>query len=198
MSERHPIFAAWYDLAMIPQDWLGFRNHRKRTVAGATGRVLEIGIGTGLNLALYERADRIVGIEPDPYMLAHALRRSRRAAKPVELLEASGEELPFASATFDAVVATLVFCTIPEPERAAREVRRVLRPGGSFHFFEHVRAVRPALGRMQDWITPLWRRLCGGCQPNRPTLATFERAGFRIERMRTGPGVLVEGVAHAD
>lgn len=196
MSEKHPIFAAVYDACMLPQDWLGFRGQRERTAGAAAGRVLEVGLGTGLNLHLYRSASAIVGIEPDPCMLRRAEPRARKAPAPVELVTGSGEELPFPDASFDSVVATLVFCTIPDAPRAAREIRRVLKPEGAFHFFEHVRAGRPWVAQIQDRIAPMWRTIFAGCHPNRDTLAIFQAAGLRIEKLWTSrPGIMIQGTA---
>ncbi|MBI2369973.1 MAG: class I SAM-dependent methyltransferase [Deltaproteobacteria bacterium] len=181
---------------MWPQEVLGLRRSRREVVGLAEGRVLEVGIGTGLNLPWYEKAAAVTGVDPDPHMLQRAEPRARAAAIPVELRLLSGEELPFEDATFDTVVATLTFCTIPDPLAAAREVRRVLRPGGSLRFLEHVRAPRARLARLQDLATPLWRRLCAGCHPNRDTLACFRQAGFAVAVTRTrNAGIVVLGVA---
>ncbi|MGH7896769.1 MAG: class I SAM-dependent methyltransferase [Candidatus Binatia bacterium] len=194
--ERHPIFAALYDSIMVPLDRLSFRPHRERTAAAATGRTLEVGIGTGLNIDLYRSASRIVGIEPDPEMLRRAVRRAREASKPVHLVAASAENLPFRGGSFDSVVASLVFCTIPDARSAAREVRRVLVPGsGAFHFFEHVRSSRPLFARLQDVATPVWKKLFGGCHPNRDTLPVFEKAGLAIESCDRPGAVLIRGTA---
>jgi ubiquinone/menaquinone biosynthesis C-methylase UbiE len=196
MPERHPYFAVVYDLLMIPQDWLGLRRQRERTAGVAAGRVLELGIGTGLNLPLYPAAASLVGVEPDPHMLVRARARARRLGRRVRLALASGDRLPFPDGSFDAVVATLVLCTIPDATAAAREVRRVLAPGGALHFLEHVRSTRPWLARLQDGIAPVWRRIAAGCHPNRATLAVLETAGFRLERLwRSGSGILVQGTA---
>ncbi len=193
--ERHPIFAALYDSVLMPLDRLTFRPHRRRIAAAARGRTLEIGIGTGLNLAFYESTRRVVGIEPDPEMLKRARRRAASAGKPVDLVIASAEALPFRAASFDSVIATLVFCTIPDPTAAAHEVRRVLAPGGGFHFLEHVRARRRWLARCQDAATPLWARLLAGCHPNRETLPTFEKAGLQVESCERPGALLVCGSA---
>jgi SAM-dependent methyltransferase len=194
--ERHPVFAALYDSIMTPLDRFAFGPHRRRTAAGARGRTLEIGVGTGLNLDLYENARVIVGIEPDPEMMRRARKRAIGARRPVFLVIAGAEALPFRDGSFDSVVASLVFCTIPDVERAAREVGRVLTPGsGEFRFFEHVRARQSLLGGLQDLATPIWKRLLAGCHPNRQTLAVFERAGLRVESCERYGATLVRGTA---
>jgi SAM-dependent methyltransferase len=192
--ERHPIFAALYDSMMGRLDQWSFAPLRKQTAESARGKTLEIGIGTGLNLDLYTNAGTIFGIEPDPEMLKRA--RARAGQRPIHLMIAAGEALPFRDGAFDSVVASLVFCTIPDVDRAAREVRRVLRPdSGRFYFFEHVRADRVWMGRLQDFATPLWRRLFAGCHPNRDTVPVFERAGLVVDRCEQPSAILVHGAA---
>lgn len=193
--ERHPIFAALYDSVFAVLDRLSFSPHRRQTAAAARGRALEIGVGTGRNLELYENARTIVGIEPDPEMLKRARRKAAACGKPVALVLAGAEALPFRDGSFDSVVASLVFCTIPEVDAAAREVRRVLAPGGAFHFFEHVRAENRLASRLQDFVTPLWKGLFAGCHPNRETLPVFERAGLRFETAERHGALLVRGTA---
>ena len=192
--ERHPIFAAVYDTMMGALDRVAFAPLRKKTAEAAHGKTLEIGIGTGLNLDLYANAGTVFGIEPDPEMLKRA--RTRAIARSAHLVIAGAEALPFRDGAFDSVVASLVFCTIPDVDGAAREVRRVLRPGRcTLHFFEHVRASAPLAGRLQDLATPLWRRLFAGCHPNRDTVPAFERAGLRVDRCEQPSAVLVHGTA---
>ena len=194
--ERHPIFAALYDTMMGRLDRWSFAPLRKQTAEAARGTTLEIGIGTGLNLELYANADVIYGIEPDPEMLKRA--QARVGTRRIHLVIAGAEALPFRDGAFDSVVASLVFCTIPDVDGAAHEVRRVLRPGsGRFYFFEHVRAHALWGARLQDLATPLWRRLFAGCHPNRETVPVFERAGLKIERCEQPSAMLVHGAARA-
>jgi SAM-dependent methyltransferase len=136
----HPIFAALYDPigASKERRWMGGR--RRRLLAGARGVVLEIGGGTGANLAHYRDVDRVVVAEPDPFMRRRLARKLEDARVPVEISAAGAEELPFPDGSFDTVVSTLVLCTVPDQESALDEVRRVLRPGGRLLFIEHVRA----------------------------------------------------------
>jgi len=182
--EPHPIFAAVYDWVMVPQDWLGLRKQRQEIVHAAKGKVLELGVGTGLNLPLYREVTKVIGVDPDPYMLKRAYARLKKAAAPIELCRSSAEELPFEEGTFDTVVSTLVFCTIPDADKAAREVHRVLKPEGTFQFLEHVKSETPVLAKAQDALTPLWKKLFGGCHLNRNTLALFQRNGFEITRLQ--------------
>lgn len=190
---EHPFVAAVYDLVMLPQDLLGFRKQRARTAGEATGRVLEVGVGTGLNLRHYAQAREVVGVDPDPHMLRRARRRAARAPCPVQLVESSGEALPFGGGEFDTVVFGLCLCTIPVPDAAVREARRVLRPEGRLVFLEHVASESPRVARLQDWITPAWRRITGGCHPNRRSVDTIERE-FEVERIWR-KGVIVQGRA---
>jgi SAM-dependent methyltransferase len=163
----HPWVAAILDLAMRPM-----YPARRLVVPNARGEVVEIGIGTGLNLALYDPAvvERVVGVEPDPHMMRRAREKAAAARVPVELYQASGEHLPFAADRFDTAVVTWSLCTIPDPSAALAEVRRVLRPGGRLLFIEHTRSRQPGVARIQRWATPLWRRLCGGCHLDRPAV----------------------------
>ena len=153
---------------------------RRRLLAGARGAVLEIGGGTGANLAHYRDVDRVTIAEPDPFMRSRIGPKLEDARVPVEVSAAGAEALPFPDGSFDTVVSTLVLCTVPDQAAALDEVRRVLRPGGRLLFIEHVRAAG-SQARWQDRLEPLWRRLFGGCHPNRDTVAAIEGAGFEIE-----------------
>ncbi|WP_018141703.1 class I SAM-dependent methyltransferase [Thioalkalivibrio sp. ALJ7] len=166
-----------YDALMASAEWLGFRRWRRRLVAGATGRVLEVGCGTGRDLPLYDDASRVIGMDPD---LA-ALRRARQRAPGVPLVVARAEALPFADNAFDTVVSGLVFCSVQDPPRALGEVRRVLETGGQLRMLEHVRHARPVFAYLQDRVQPAWTCVTGGCHPNRDTEAEVEQAGFCIE-----------------
>ena len=180
MKGGHPVFAALYDLmgASMERKWMGGR--RRRLLAGARGAVLEIGGGTGANLAHYRNVDRVIVAEPDPFMRKRLDQKLADARVPVEVSAAGAETLPFPDGSFDTVVSTLVLCTVPDQEVALDEVRRVLRPGGRLLFIEHVRAAG-STARWQDRVEPLWGRLLGGCHPNRDTVAAIEEAGFEIE-----------------
>ena len=153
---------------------------RRRLLTGAWGAVLEIGGGTGANLQHYRDVDRVIVAEPDPFMRKRLGPKLGDARVPVEVSTAGAEALPFPDGSFDTVVSTLVLCTVPDQESALDEVRRILRPGGRLLFIEHVRAAG-SIGRWQDRLDPLWRRLLGGCHPNRDTVTAIEEAGFEIE-----------------
>ncbi|MFO0694651.1 MAG: class I SAM-dependent methyltransferase [Polyangiales bacterium] len=154
---------------------------RPKTVAEARGRVLEIGLGTARNLPYMQGVTELVGLEPSPGMTDIAKARIRHAPFPVEVVHAGAESMPFPDASFDTVLATFVFCTIPDPHAAAREVRRILRPGGKLVMLEHVRDRDPAVARWQERITPVWKVLACGCVLDRDTPAILEGEGFGTE-----------------
>ncbi len=173
-------FAALYDICTAPCEAMGLRHMRRRLLSAARGRVLEVGAGTGANLPLYPATAHVVATEYDEGMARQARKRLNKAHAPVQLLLADAQALPFDDATFDTAVGTLVFCTIAEPLLALGEVRRVLRPGGRLLLLEHVRWEN-AFGRLQDGMTPLWKRFAHGCHLDRRTLETVRMAGFEVE-----------------
>jgi ubiquinone/menaquinone biosynthesis C-methylase UbiE len=175
MAEGHPWLARTLDWAMRP-----LYPARRLVVPEATGRVLEVGIGTGLNLGLYGSIDELHAIDPDPFMLERAAPRVRALPFPAELHRSGAESMPFPDARFDTAVITFTLCTIPDPAAALAEVKRVLKPTGRLLFVEHTRSVQPSLGRVQDLLTPLWKRIGGGCHLNRPAVELMRRAGFEV------------------
>lgn len=178
------LFSRLYDPATEPAERLGLRELRREDLRGLRGRVLELGIGTGRNVPLYPSGvDHLAGIDPDETMLRQAEGRASEAPFPVELIPAPAEELPFEDGGFDAVVSTLVFCTIPDPVRALGEVRRTLKEGGEFRLLEHVRMEQRSVAWLQERATPLWKRLAGGCHLDRDTLSRVREAGFEVERV---------------
>lgn len=184
-----------YDPFMAPIEWLGLARWRQKLAGPAGGRVLEIGAGTGLNLPHYRRAEEVIATDPDAAMLRRSEGRAPSAPVPVTLVSADAHDLPFADAAFDTAVVALSFCTIPDPDRAFAEVRRILRPGGTLRMLEHVRAPHPRAARWQDAVTPAWRRIAGGCHMNRATLETARAAGFEpIEVRRALFGCLLLAV----
>jgi ubiquinone/menaquinone biosynthesis C-methylase UbiE len=163
----------------------GLSDLRAEVLSGASGRVLEIGGGTGLNLSHYPAAVESLSVtEPDPFM-ARKLREKVDAAAPpfpVEVIECAAERLPFDDGSFDTVVSTLVLCTVQDPDAAAAEVGRVLAPGGRLLLLEHVRDPEEGrLARWQDRLERPWGWMAAGCHPNRDTAATLRRAGFEVE-----------------
>src|SRR3990167_5343143 len=160
---------------------------RAELLAGLTGDVLEVGAGTGLNLPWYPPGlARLVLSEPDQHMRRQLMaRRQQPEATPWELSDASLDELPFPADAFDAVVGTLVLCSVPRPAQALAEIHRLLKPGGRFVFLEHVAAEdRPRRLRWQRRVEPLWKRLAGGCHLTRRTADTIIAAGFTISDLK--------------
>lgn len=198
-----PWFAALYDAFMGPVERHLLGRLRSRLLAGLSGDVLEIGAGTGANFPLLSgrgEALRLTAAEPDPRMAAQARRRAEASGLEVRFVEAPAEALPFPDASFDVVVATLVFCTVEDPERALSEVRRVLRPGGELRFLEHVRS-EGWQGTLQDWLRPAWSVIGAGCQLNRRTGEAIALSGFTpVERERLPAPLPIArlelGVAH--
>ncbi|KAB2346953.1 class I SAM-dependent methyltransferase [Actinomadura rudentiformis] len=144
-----------------------------------TGRVLEVGAGTGENLAHYRSAAEVVAVEPSPTMRGRLHDKLDDSSSPIEVVDAVGERLPFPDGSFDAVVCTLVLCMVPDLDGTLTEIRRVLKPGGRLVFFEHVRG-EGLRGSIQDLLTPLMRRLLFGCRPNRRTLERMRSLGFEL------------------
>jgi len=169
-----------YDGFMAVADRVGLWKLRAWLTAGATGRSLEIGCGTGRNLPRYLPGIRIFGADPS----LDALRRAAKRAPGAILLCASAEALPFRRGTFDTVVSSLVLCSVGSPLAALAEVRRVLNDRGSLRMLEHVRSESRWRARWQDFIQPLWTRATGGCHPNRDTEMAVRGAGFRIDERR--------------
>lgn len=172
------------NLAMRNRDLLPYR---ARTAGSAEGRVLEIGIGSGLNLPFYgASASEVVGLEPSPKLLSMAREAQRRGRVPVTLIEASAEAIPLDQRSFDTVVTSWTLCTIPNASAALEEIRRVLKPEGRFLFVEHGLSPDSGVRRWQDFLTPAWKRIGGGCHLNRPIRDMIEQAGFRLDRLDTG------------
>jgi ubiquinone/menaquinone biosynthesis C-methylase UbiE len=183
-------FAAVYDRGLKATEEAGLRETRREVLAGASGRTIDLGAGTGVNLELFPAAvTELVLAEPDEHMLKRLrvkLSQSREEGAAVEAVQAPAEKLPFADDSFDTAVFTLVLCTVPDPAAALAEAARVLRPGGKLLFVEHVRAEGPGLSRWQDRLEKPWRFLADGCHCNRDTVATIEASPFEIERVEKG------------
>lgn len=169
---------------MQPLEQKGLTEIRKTLIRNAGGKVLEIGSGTGLNFPFYERADKVIAIEPQLLMMNRSLIRANGALVPIDVILAGAEEIPFEDNTFDTVVGTLVLCTIPNPLKALEEIRRVCKPHGIILFLEHVRLDHPILGRIQDWLTPIWKHVCDGCHLNRKTVELINKVGFKLVRKK--------------
>jgi len=178
------LFANWYDFFMKPLEKKKFKRIRKELLAKATGSVLELGSGTGINFPLYEEPVKVTAIEPSQYMIERSLSKHRQAVVPIEIVQASAEELPFEADTFDTVVATLVFCTIPNPEKAIIEMKRVCKPGGKILLFEHVKMQHRFLSSLQNWLTPAWKKICDGCCLNRDTIESLRSNDISFIQMQ--------------
>ncbi|MDX6698305.1 MAG: hypothetical protein QOE65_1702 [Solirubrobacteraceae bacterium] len=181
-------FAALYDRMLAGAEDAGLRDRRRDLVSQASGATLELGAGTGLNLELYPDAvTDLVLTEPSPHMARRLRERAASASgRRVEVVESPAERLPFPDDSFDTVVATLVLCTVADPERTLAEVDRVLRPGGRFLFLEHVRANDPRLARWQDRLHGPWRFLGAGCNCNRDTPGTLDASALTVEHLERG------------
>ena len=188
-----PIHGNWYERHLLPY-FLDFacsikpiRRQRLKVVPLAHGRVLEIGIGTGLNLEYYDSAKitKIVGLDPGLEMHRLARKRIAKSGMAVELVGLSAERIPFETGSFDTVVVTYALCTIPDPMAALKEMRRVLKRGGKLIFCEHGKAPDPSVLQWQDRLTPLWSKIAGGCQLNRDIPALLKEAGFLSSDMET-------------
>ena len=163
------------------------REQRQKVVPHARGRVLEIGIGSGLNLPYYDPAKvkRIIGLDPAEVMLKYAKRKSRILPFPVEYLTLDGEGIPLESESVDTVLVTYTLCTIPDALKALGGMRRVLKPCGQLIFCEHGKAPDESVRRWQDRLNPVWGRIGGGCNLNRDIPALIEAAGFHIEALES-------------
>jgi ubiquinone/menaquinone biosynthesis C-methylase UbiE len=158
---------------------------RRELLGGLSGRVIEIGCGSGPNFRLYpDSVSELVAVEPEDYLRAKAQEAAARTGRPIRLVDALADELPFEDGSFDAAIAAQVLCSVQSQAAALGEVRRVLRPGGELRFYEHVIARQPryaAFQRLAGRVTP---HIAGGCHPDRDTGRAIEQAGFRIERCR--------------
>ena len=184
---RHPLFARIYQWTSGQAEKAGQAEHRRELLAGLDGRVLELGAGNGLNFAHYpETVSQVVAVEPETYLRERAVEAARTAPVPVEVVTGLGGHLPFDDASFDAAVASLVLCTVPDLDAALTDLRRVIRPGAQLRFYEHVLASTPGFAKFQRVVTRsgAWPLVAGGCHADRDTAAAIERAGFQIDSCR--------------
>lgn len=195
-----------YDRFIAATENAGLRDRRRELLAPASGRCLEIGAGTGLNLDAWPASvAQLVLTEPDPHMAEQLRKRVARSGRAAEVVVAGGERLPFADASFDSAGLTLVLCTAADPAAVLREVDRVLKPGGRLFFLEHVRAEDPRLARWQDRLHGPWYAFGYGCNCNRSTLNTIEASPLTVEQVEGGelpkaPPIvrpMISGVARA-
>ena len=182
-----------YDRYILPHVInLAMRNrhllpYRRRAIAAAEGRVLEIGIGSGLNLPLYSTHVReIHGIEPEPRLTEMAQQRAGSSPIPTTFIKGYAEAIPLEDRSIDTVVTTWTLCSIPDVNAALREMRRVLKPSGQLLFVEHGEAPDEGVRKWQDRLTPAWKCIGGGCHLNRPIRSLVEHAGFSIAQLQTG------------
>ncbi|MEE1940314.1 class I SAM-dependent methyltransferase [Streptomyces sp. TRM 70361] len=191
---HHPLFARYYArFAPALDERAGLGAHRAELLAGLSGRVIEVGAGSGLNFAHCPADVReLVAVEPEPRLRRSAEEAARRAAVPVTVVPGVAEALPAEDGEFDAAVVSLVLCSVGDPARALAELRRVLRPGGELRFYEHVRAgARTAVLLQRALDRTVWPRLFGGCHTGRDTVAAITAAGFAPlshRRLRVPPG----------
>lgn len=183
LYERY-ILPSLLDLAMRQDPIM---RQRQKVVPLARGKVLEVGVGSGLNLQFYDRDEvqQVTGLDPSKELQVMARRRAKESGLEIEFIEAGAEEIPAESESFDCVVTTYTLCTIPEVEKALLEMSRVLRPGGSLLFTEHGQAPDASVSRWQDRINPMWKRMAGGCNLNRPVTPMLEAAGFVLDDVDT-------------
>ncbi|MFP4426032.1 MAG: methyltransferase domain-containing protein [Spirochaetaceae bacterium] len=196
------IWATGFDMAMLPLERATFRRYRKWLVPRVSGALLEVGTGTGANIpflpchGISELVLSDVRLHKEA-VLSRLKRRNGCMGDP-ELVESSAESLPFGDGRFDSALATLVFCSVPDQMRALREVRRVLKPGGTFFFMEHVLPEENHLSVPMHIINPVWKRVSGGCHLTRRTAEAIEEAGFTVEHLRRdNQGIVVAGWARS-
>ncbi len=180
---HRPVFARLYPRMARAMERAGMAEHRAALLAGLTGEVVEIGAGSGANFRHYPTTvSRVLAVEPEPHLRKVAQEAAGNAPVPVEVTDGLAENLPISDGSADAVVCTLVLCSIPDQATALREIRRVLVPEGQFRFLEHVRAETPGMARVQRFMdATFWPRLAGGCHLGRDTTAAVEHAGFTLD-----------------
>ena len=184
-SVSHPLFARFFARVATRSEQRGQVALRQELLAGLSGRVIEVGAGNGPNFSHYPaEVEELVAIEPEPYLRARAVEAAQQASITIDVREGNANRIPADDCMFDAAVVSGVLCSVPDPEAALSELRRVLRAGGELRFYEHVRSGATARAFYQDAVNLIWPRLMGGCHPNRNTLTEIERAGFSIASCR--------------
>ena len=176
----HKWFASIYDKMLASEEKKYLGAIREDMLKDVSGNVLEVGAGTGANFQYYQPGAHVTAIEPDPYMLQRAQERAANAAVNIDLRQVAADQLPFPDAAFDFVIATLVLCSVSDPQKVLSEIYRVLRPGSEYRLYEHVRYQNPIGGLMQDAVTPVWQWFGAGCHPNRDTERLVREAGFEV------------------
>lgn len=190
-ESRHGEGLNFYERWILPPllDWVmrqpQLEKYRREVVASARGRVLEIGVGSGLNFPFYSKeVEIVIGIDPSPRLLAMARRRAAAAGVEVELLQGTATAIPLADSTTDTVVMTWTLCSVPDPLLALREMRRVLKPDGRLLFIEHGLCPEVGIERWQHRLTPMWRHISGGCHLDRNMEDLNRSAGFELKELR--------------
>ena len=181
---NHPLFARFAEFIASSEGPVEV-DRRRETLAGLRGRVIEIGSGSGPNFRHYpDEVSELVAVEPEAHLRAKAVEAARESGKPIRVIEAVADRLPFDDGTFDAAVAVLVLCSVPSQPAALAELHRVVRPGGELRFYEHVVGTSKRLSTLQRTLAPGLAKVFGGCRADRDTGSAIETAGFRIERCR--------------
>ena len=192
----HSLFARVYDMFMVPQDRFGLRHQRQQLCRDAAGKVLEVAIGTGLNIPHYERAELVIGIDNHRGMLHRAIRRTWESIIPVRLVAADARKLPFPDDYFDTVVIGFSLCTIPDPDAALEEFSRVVAPAGTLHFLEHVHSNGATASSLQNRFAGVWEKISGGCRLNQDTESLLAASPWSIDQIwASDSGGLIQGTA---
>ncbi len=198
---RHPLFARVYERVALAGERAGAAEHRRALLAGLAGRVIEVGAGSGTNFAHYPATvQEVVAVEPEPHLRQSAARAAARAAVPITVLDGRAESIPAEDGAFDAVVLSLMLCSVADQDAALAESSRVLCPRGELRFYEHVVSRSPRWARLQQLAdATVWPRIAGGCHMARDTAAAIERAGFELvscERFVFRPTPTLPGMPH--
>lgn len=182
---EHPLFARLWSL-ISRNEPANIRRHRDELLAGLSGRVIEVGAGSGSNFAHYPATvDEVVAVEPEPYLREQARKAAAEAEVRVQVVDGIADRLPVEDGSFDAAVACLVLCSVPDQAGALTEIRRVLRPGGELRFYEHVLSKQPAVALSQRAVDrTFWPHAFGNCHTARDTPAAIAAAGFNVEQQR--------------
>jgi ubiquinone/menaquinone biosynthesis C-methylase UbiE len=185
-SVHHPLFARFYTHVLARNEPEELRAFRDELLDGVSGRVVEVGAGSGANFPHYPASvTEVVAVEPEAYLREQAREAAKQSAVPVTVLDGVADALPLDDASCDAAVACLVLCSVPDQASALAELRRVLKPGGELRYLEHVRGETLRMKRAQRFVDrTFWPHLFGGCHTARATVAAIEAAGFTRERHR--------------
>lgn len=188
-TSSHPVFARIYEKVAEIGERRGGAEHRQRLLAGLSGRVIEVGAGSGANFAHYPTTvGEVLAVEPEPYLRERAQREASQAPVSVSVVDGDADHLPGEEGSFDAGVAALVLCTVPDQQRALAELFRVIRPGGELRFYEHVIAETRGQARFQRFAdATFWPHVAGGCHMARDTKSAIQQAGFEIETCERFP-----------